>query len=120
MPESRFVESHVTDDYSGVVAYLAGLFAVKRTATIAMDRYNLRYVSSAIQNGKESVQLADFPDKINSERVSSITLELTVGDRPEKWNVQISWGGVSFSPEFEKTSMDDFLALLDRSTFRYF
>ncbi|MHB8396240.1 MAG: hypothetical protein ACYDAZ_05015 [Thermoplasmataceae archaeon] len=110
----------VSDDYSEVLAYLANLFALKRIPSITLDRYTITYRSCSVMNRKEKTIIREFPKKSEVDRIVSIELGITVDGIEEDYSMKITWEYVEIIPEMDSAIMQDFLSMLDRSTFRYF
>ena len=110
----------VSDDYSEVLAYLANLFALKRIPSITLDRYTITYRSCSIMNRNEEVIIREFPEKNAVDRLMSLELGLAVKGIEGDYSMKITWEFVEINPEMDSAIMQDFLSLLDRSTFRYF
>ncbi len=110
----------VNDDYSEVLAYMANLFALKRIPSITMDRYTITYRSCAMMSGIEEMIIREFPEKSAVDRIMSLELGLAVEGIEDDYSMKIMWEFVEINPEIDSTIMQDFLSLLDRSTFRYF
>ncbi len=110
----------MNDDYSEVLAYLANLFALKRIPSITVDRYTIAYRSCSIMSGNEELIIREFPEKSEVDRIMSLELGLAVEGIEEDYSMKITWESVEINPEMDSAIMQDFLSLLDRSTFRYF
>ncbi len=111
-------------DYSDLVAYLTGLFSIKKIPEVAMVPYSIRYVSCVLlrgMSGDREETIEGYPDRDERENVKTINLDVTGIIAPDKiCRVSINWDWVRFDPDVGEDDAEAFVDKLDMSTFRYF
>lgn len=110
-------------DYSDLIAYLTGLFSIKKVPEISMEQYTIRYVSTVIlqgMSGDSEYEITRYPEKEEREAVKIIRLDVS-GIGPEiTCRVSINWDWVEICPAIGMKEATAFVDRLDTSTFRYF
>lgn len=109
------------EDYSDLVFYLAGMFAIKKMRDIQMDIFMIHYNGATLITGPDSQSsyyTDDFPEKGLQDHVKELSMTVECPSRDEKFSVNISWDHADIGIETETGRQ--FMDFLDRSTFRYF
>lgn len=111
------------DDYSDLVTYLTGLFSIKKIPEILVDRFRMRYISCFVLDGPETDAgklITRFPEDDERDRIKYVNFSVS-GLHPEKNStVRINWDSVDIEPDIDEKIANDYIDVLDRSTFRYF
>lgn len=111
------------EDYSDIVTYFSNLFRIKRIREVNIDRYSIRYKSCELFQGNDindTCTKVDFPEQVDIDRTRSISFQVTGISLDKITEVKISWDSVEMIPTPGEKDAEEFLNLLDRSTFRYF
>ncbi len=111
------------EDYSDLVTYLTGLFSIKKIPEILVDKFRIKYMSCFILEGPDSpegVLVERFPEDDERDRIKYVNFEVTGLYPAGKSTVRINWDSVEIEPEVDMKVAEDFVEVLDRSTFRYF
>lgn len=111
------------DDYSDLVFYLTGLFSIKKIPEILVDSFRMRYESCFVLAGPDTDEgevITRFPENDERDRIKYVCFEVS-GLHPGKIStVKINWDSIEIEPDVDEKVAQDYIDVLDRSTFRYF
>ncbi len=111
----------VNGDFYDIVTYLSSLFSRKKLREVEISGYGVTYISFRYRplNDPTYKCTKDFPDDNQIDKTEEISLDVSgISKKPVR--VKVSWDHYNFPPSLTSSQMNDFIASMDRSTFRYF
>lgn len=112
----------IEGDYADVLAYMANLFSIKKIETVSVDRYTISYRQAEVvvdPGAGTSRTVEGFPEKEDVDRIKSIDLDVG-GIEDQMIMIRIGWNSVIADHVSDRKKLQNFLDILDKSTFRYF
>lgn len=112
----------VEGDYADVLTYLANLYSIKKIRSIDIDRFKVSYKQCEIimdVSSGSTRTLEEMPEREDVDRMKSMVL-IVDGIEESPVTVKLSWDSVKADQITDAGSLQYFLEILDKSTFRYF